>query len=126
MKLFSAYHSLMELVFISIPISLKKRTDLNGLNFNQIEEVQGVSSVRRIHSAKGPRDYVPIQMDPRAPLDDADPLEEVAPCLTIGQIDPKEEEALIIAMKIGPMMQSTVIGLTLITEFRSILTLRHR
>ena len=38
-------------------------------------------------------------MDPRAPLDDADPLEEDAPCLTIGQIDPKEEEALIIAMK---------------------------
>ena len=47
---------------------IEKRTNLNGLNFNQIEEVQGVSSVKRIHSAKGPRDYVPIQMDPRAPL----------------------------------------------------------
>ena len=50
------------------------RTNLTGLNFSQIEEVQGVSSVRRMHSANGPGDYVPIQMDPRAPLDDADPL----------------------------------------------------
>ena len=54
-----------------------------------------------MHSANGPGDYVPIQMDPRAPLDDADPLEEDAPCLTIGQVDPKEKEALIIAMKNG-------------------------
>ena len=38
-------------------------------------------------------------MNPRAPLDDADPLEDEAPCLTIGQIGPKEEEALISAMK---------------------------
>ena len=75
------------------------RTNLNGLNFIQIEEVQGVSSVRRMHSANGPGDYVPIQMAARAPLDGADPLEEDAPCLTIGQVDPKEEEALIIAIK---------------------------
>ena len=53
-----------------------------------------------MHSANGPGDYVPIQMDPRAPLDDADPLEEEAPCLTIGQVDPKQEEALISAMKL--------------------------
>ena len=75
------------------------RTNLNGLNFDQNDGVQGVPSVRRMHAANGPGDYVPIQMDPRAPLDDADPLEEDAPCLTIGQVDPKEEESLIIAMK---------------------------
>ena len=78
------------------------RTNLNGLNFDQTEGVQGDTSVRRMHSANGPGDYVPIQMDPRAPLDDAldgaDPLEEKAPCLTIGQADPNEEEALIKAM----------------------------
>ena len=38
-------------------------------------------------------------MDPRAPLDDTDPLADDAPCLTIGQIDPIEEETLISAMK---------------------------
>ena len=38
-------------------------------------------------------------MDPRAPLDDADPLEEDAPCLTIGQIYPREKGTLISAMK---------------------------
>ena len=40
-----------------------------------------------------------MQMDPRAPLDDADPIEDDAPCLTIGQVDPREEEALISSMK---------------------------
>ena len=57
------------------------KADLDGLNFDLKDEVQGVSSVRRIHTANGPGDYVPIQMDPRAPLDDADPLEEEAPVL---------------------------------------------
>ena len=55
--------------------------------------------VRRVQTATWAGDYVPIQMDPRAPLDDADSLEEEAPCLTIGQIDPIEQEALISAMK---------------------------
>ena len=47
----------------------------------------------------GPATTSPSKWTLGAPLDDADPLEEDTPCLTIGQIDPKEEEALIIAMK---------------------------
>ena len=52
-----------------------------------------------MHSANGPGNYFPIQIDPRAPLDDADPIKEEDPCLTIGQVDPEEEESLITAMK---------------------------
>ena len=66
-------------------------------------------------------------MGPRAPLDDADPLEEDAPCLTIGQIDPIEEEALISAMKHRAYDAiNRAIGLILSTRIRSLATLKHR
>ena len=68
------------------------KANLDGLKFDLNDGVQGVSSVRRMHSANGPGDYVPIQMDPRAPLDDVDSLEEEAPCLIIGQVDPKKKK----------------------------------
>ena len=88
----------------------KNHESLNGFDFTQHDETKIVHSIskdevvqtqraRRIHSAIWAGDYVPIRMDPRAPLDDADPLEDEAPCLTIGQIDPIKEEALILAMK---------------------------
>ena len=50
------------------------KANLDVPNFDLNDGVQGVSSVRRMHSANGPGYYVPIQMDPRAPLDDTDPL----------------------------------------------------
>ena len=88
----------------------KNHEALNGFDFNQHNEIKTVhfnlrdevlqtQQVRRVQAATWAGDYVPIQMDPRAPLDDADPLEEEAPCLTIGQLDPIEEEALISAMQ---------------------------
>ena len=40
-----------------------------------------------MHSTNGPGDYVPIQIDPRAPLDDADPVEEEVPGLTAAQVE---------------------------------------
>ena len=46
---------------------------LSGLNLDINDGVKSVSSVRRMPSANGPGDYISIQMDTRAPLDDADP-----------------------------------------------------
>ena len=73
--------------------------EIKTVHFNLEDEVAQTQRARRIHSATWAGDYAPIKMDPRAPLDDADPLEDDAPCLTTGQIDPIEEEALISAMK---------------------------
>ena len=93
----------------NISTHLAKNHDvLDGFDFNQHSEIRTVhfdlpdevtQNIRRVHSATGAGDYIPIQMDPRAPLDEADPLEDDAPCLTIGHIDPIEEDGLISDMK---------------------------
>ena len=47
--------------------------EIKTVHFNLEDEVAQTQRVRRIHSATWDGDFAPIQMDPRAPLDDADP-----------------------------------------------------
>lgn len=54
-----------------------------------------VSKVRRVQSATWAGYYIPVQKESRAPLGDVEPLEEDAFSLTIEQVDPKKEAALV-------------------------------
>lgn len=63
------------------------------------QEASKEEGIRRVRNAKKTGEYVPIQMEPCALLDDADPLETGVPCLSIGQVDPQVELDLITAMR---------------------------
>ena len=115
----------------------KNHESLNGFDFTPNDgtktvhfiakdEVVQSQRARRIQSATWVGDYVPIKMDPRAPLDGADPLEDEAPCLTIGQIDPIEEEALISAMKHRANDAIKSYRTDSFTKIRSLATLKHK
>ena len=47
--------------------------EIKTVHFNLEDEVAQTQRARRIHSATWAGVYVPIKMDPRAPLDDAGP-----------------------------------------------------
>lgn len=95
----------------SISTFLAKQYDeLNGFDFGHQDEVQKVYLDLQVEDAYRPReqriqnliwagDYASSQMDPWARFDDAEPLEEEAPSLTIGQIDRQEQEESVSAMR---------------------------
>lgn len=83
-----------------------RKDGIQGRKIDVEDEVSDVSKVRRVQSSGWAGDYGPIQMDPRARPDDvdsagdgSDPLEEGSPCLTIGQVEPRENEELVLFMR---------------------------
>lgn len=71
--------------------------NLDGFNL-KIQADSQEAEVRRLFN-KSAGDYVPIQLEPRTSLDDSDPLKQDAPCLTMGEVDPKEERELKLAVR---------------------------
>lgn len=98
---------LTDVVILDISLNLVKNQErLNGLDVSRQHEIHqrhfhlkdegpDVSKVRRIQSVTWVGGYTPIQMKYWAPIDEADPLEEYSPCLTILQVDSKEAAALV-------------------------------
>lgn len=77
------------------PVTIAIDFYINEHLVNNYEDINGTdlrneANKRQARNPKQTADYVPIQMDPRGSLDDADALRAGEPCLTIEQVDPNE------------------------------------
>lgn len=70
---------------------------LNGQDISSTETDE--AKIRRVNAETLSEDYVPIKMNPHAPLDEEYPLETDTTCLTIGQVDPVEKSRCIYEMR---------------------------
>ena len=67
------------------------QTTLDGMDMEDVA-LTTEGTIRRLSSMQDAASYVPLQLEAHAPLDDADPLEQDAPGLTIGKVDQLEED----------------------------------